>query len=147
MDEIVRLITPKETNEILDELNKLYLLESYAQFNYNQQAMRFDGKIVIILNDLEKKEAKHKFYLSTLLLNANQKIGDLTEEEMRNVPRKNLDDSIKMDLLSEDQAIDLYEIAIKKSKSENMKKFLNGIKNEEIQHFQTLKNYIDQIEN
>jgi rubrerythrin len=136
IEEIIRKINDDEINEIKNELIEKYI--------YNKQAEKFEGMIVIILNDLAKKEEKHAFYLSSLIRRIGVKPAEITEKKLREVPKENIKKSIQFDVEDEKKTIKMYQNAINKSSSINVKAFLEHIKNEENNHLNTLNDYLNQ---
>ncbi len=138
LKELLLLIQKKDVLEIQSDLVELHEMEVFSTKVYFEQIRRFEGAIVETLKILLEQEEKHAYVLQKLLDKVNYK---KEKTEYFNVDDV-LTNAVKYDINLENDATKKYEETIKKSSSNNMKKFLTHILEEEFAHIKRLEKFL-----
>jgi len=141
---ILQEITPDEVEEIKDLVFNLYKQELYAQQLYLGQIRKLEGSILAILKELSVQEEVHAQTLKVLL----SKINFETKDEYEKIPPSKINEplinAIQIDIGEEETATKRYNEAINASSSEKMKKLLDYILKQEVEHVNILKKYFNE---
>jgi rubrerythrin len=141
LEELFPLIKKKAIFEIENDLLKLFEMEVYSTKVYFEQIRKLDGNIVETLKILLAQEEKHADFLKKILEKINIKA---KYDEIAIHVDNQLKKSVDFDINLENEATKKYEETIQKSSSQEMKKFLQHILEEEFNHIERLKRFVNE---
>ncbi len=140
ISELLTKISKEEVSEIQEELVELYKMELLSRKVYFEQIRKLDGVIVETLKILLEQETEHANTLIKIL--AKNFYKEKKEEYSYFNADNNLVKAVNFDLVLEEDATKKYEQTIKKSSSENLKKILTHILEEEFNHIKRLEKFV-----
>jgi len=140
ISELLTKISKEEVSEIQEELVELYKMELLSRKVYFEQIRKLDGVIVETLKILLEQETEHANTLIKIL--AKNFYKEKKEEYSYFNADNNLIKAVNFDLVLEEDATKKYEQTIKKSSSENLKKILTHILEEEFNHIKRLEKFV-----